>query len=160
MSDDNKAIIFTTEIASNDMGNPKMIANEVRDLIKQGLSAEEAAEQLGLDLKRNGALRQQLRKLIAEVGNVPSMVQKELVRSARLKLMLKNVHSDDTDEQKIALQAAKQIASDPEVGLNQPPQVIALIDMESLGEVIKQLPDDDILEADFEEVKDETDADE
>jgi len=152
-NDDNTEIEFTTEIAEGDLGNPKVIVQEVRDLVKQGVSVDEAARHLGLDLKRNGELRKALRRLVAEVGDIPAAVQKELVRGTRLKVMLKNVHSDDTTEQKLALSAAKQIASDPDIGLNIPAQVIALVDMGSLQEIIEKLPDDDILEADFEEVK-------
>ena len=87
-----------------------------------------------------------MRLLVAETGDVPMQVQKALVRAARLKLMVKNVHSDDLDAQKIALQAAKQIGSDPDVGLNQPAAVIALIDLGSLEEVFDHLPDENIID--------------
>lgn len=150
-------IIFTTEVAPHEMGNPKALAHEVKQLIDQGLSVEEAAKKLGLDLRRNKELRGQMRRLVAEVGTIPALVQRELVRQARMKLLLGNVHSDDPDAQKIALQAAKQIASDPEVGLNAPPAIVALVDMESLNQIFNKLPDeDDILEAEFEEVSNGT----
>ncbi len=139
-------IVFTTETAPKDLGNPEAIASEVRQLIQQGLKPEDACAKLGLDLKRNAELRKQMRLLVAETGDVPMQVQKALVRAARLKLMVKNVHSDDLDAQKIALQAAKQIGSDPDVGLNQPAAVIALIDLGSLEEVFDHLPDENIID--------------
>lgn len=155
MGDEKNIIAFTAEVDPNELGNPKAIANEVRALIKQGMTPEEACKSLGIDLKRNADLRKQMRLLVAEVGEIPAQVQKELVRMARVKIMLKNVHEDDHNAQKLALQAAKQIAGDPDVGLNVPPQVINLIDLGSLEDVFKHLPDTDIVEAEFEEVPDE-----
>jgi hypothetical protein len=62
-------------------------------------------------------------------------VDRELVRAVRRKVLIDEGLSE-TGDRKLALDAAKQIATDPDVGLNAPPQPIVQINLTELQTVI------------------------
>jgi hypothetical protein len=67
------------------------------------------------------------------------------------------VEDNDETKRSLALRAARDIASDPDVGLNQPPQIQITVDMGQLDEVFKHLSRADlenIPAAEFEEIVD------
>lgn len=137
-------IEITGEAPQGKIESSKSLARNLIDLVRGGgLTPEEAARRLGLDpaaLRENMELREQMRNLLASYADIPSHVQKELVRAARLKILMKNVEGETPGEQKIALEAAKQIGSDPDVGLNLPPVPVMQVDMNTLEELFSKLP--------------------
>ena len=86
-------------------------------------------------LKRDG-MREAVKKLMEE-GSLPAAVRKQMVRDGLNKIFMQNVEGD-LKQQKVALAAAKQIASDPEVGLTAPPTNIGVnIDMRGVMDLMK-----------------------
>jgi hypothetical protein len=136
--------------------NPqKAIAQKMVDLVKAGKTPEQAARRMGVSLTRNEKLRKAMAELMVEAGGVPPHVQRELVRAARLKTMVDFADSPDETKRSLSLRAARDIGSDPDVGLNQPPQIQVTVDMGRLEEVFKHLNVNDlenIPDAEFEEI--------
>ena len=70
---------------------------------------------------------------------------RELVRAARNKILIQNMDPEAGDP-KLALDAAKQIASDPDVGLNAPAMPLVNIDLGTLGDLMKTADKSDLPE--------------
>ena len=97
------------------------VAKKLVELIEEGHKPEKAARLLDLDLKSpdNWAIVDQVRGLLRDYAAKPEL-DRELVRATRRKAMLESLRPDATEDGPdfdIALKAANQIASDPEVGL-------------------------------------------
>lgn len=138
-------------------------AKRFLELVQGGVAQWDAAKQMGTtikDLYQTQGMKSAVKRLI-ETNNLPAAVRKELVRSGLNKIFMENVDGGPK-EQKLALQAAKQIASDPDVALNLPPSNISVnVDVSKLNELFKSLkPSEalaglDIEDVDFEEIKED-----
>lgn len=118
----------------------------VHALMKDGFSLEDAATQVGI-LRPGGAkkvFRDMISALIMDY-HIPAEVMREMVRAARVKILLENTAPGG--DSKIALDAAKQIASDPDVGLNAPPVPPVTINIgDGLKRLIETEPDSGLFE--------------
>lgn len=117
-------------------------------LVEEGVSPSEAARRAGTSLStlRNNQETKELVKQLVEGYHLPAEVRKLTVRAALNRLLVDNISSDDIDQQKVALEAAKMIAKDQEVALEAPQQQVVKIDP-ALLEVLKDfkpptLPED------------------
>ena len=149
-----------TTVEKGDANNTqRRIARKLVDLVKQGDTATQAASKMGIDLRRNKRLREAMQALMVEAGGVPMAVQRELVRATRLKTMIDSIGHEELKERELGLKAANQIAGDPDVGLNQPPQVAVKVDFGALEDIFRALTTDDteVVDAEFEEVQSEVD---
>ena len=137
-----------TKIGTDSDALAKALANDLAPAMTEGKSVEQAAGELGIDLKKYGtATRQVVLELLAGNYMPPSMVR-EVIRAGRNKLILEGINATGEEElgkKRIALEAMKQAASDPEVGLNQPPQTTINIDMREVVELAKTLDVPDFL---------------
>jgi hypothetical protein len=122
-----------TVITKKDGG---VVAQKVVTLMQKGMSIEEASKTVGLD---SAMLPRQLVNSITlaaiQTYQLPAAVSRELVRAGRNKILIEEGFSKDGDK-KLALEAMKQISSDPDVGLNAPPAPIVQINMGDLKKVI------------------------
>lgn len=129
---------------------PSTVVKKLIDMVEGGLTLEGAAKTMGLDkaVAKNQELKDQFQKLLLEASFSPE-IARAVVRSSRLKILgdalahgLSSVTPDgkqcppDVGMLKIALEADKQIASDPEVGLTQAPQVSVNINFEKSRDLI------------------------
>lgn len=79
-----------------------------------------------------------LRELVGR-NFLPAEARRQMVRAGLNKLFMDNVSSDDPAAQKIALDAAKQIGADPEVGLNHGESGGVVVNIGELEAVFTQL---------------------
>ncbi len=116
--------------------------------IKRFLEMVEAGEKPGAAAKRLGTTVTQIMeeqgvrpavKALLEQFGFNNAVRKEMVRAALNKIMMENVDSG-TKGQKLAIAAAKEIAKDPDVGLNAPPSTIGVqIDMTAFAKLARNV---------------------
>lgn len=138
-------------------------AKRFLEMVKGGVPQWEAAKKNGTTIKaiyQTQGLRAAVKNLI-ETGTLPAAIRKELVRAGLNKIFIENIDGGPR-EQKLALQAAKQISGDPDVGLNIPPSNISVnVDVTKLNELFKNMkvPEvfegEQVTEAEFEEIKEE-----
>lgn len=107
-----------------------------------GLKDWEAARKMGTTLRQIHQdlpdIRTKVKQLL-EKNSFNSAVRKEMVRAALNHILMENVDGN-LKQQKVAISAAKEIAKDPDVGLNVPPSVIGVtIDMTALGKLRSDL---------------------
>lgn len=125
-------------------------AKRMVELVEQGKPPKEAARLLDIDLKDpdNWAIVDQVRGLLRDYAAKPEL-DRELVRATRRKAMLESLRPDATDEGPnfdIALKAANQIASDPEVGLTAAPQPVVSINIGTLEKIIEGIKMEDVID--------------
>jgi hypothetical protein len=116
--------------------NAGVVAQKISNLMQKGVPLSEAAKTMGLDAKLMP--RELVTKLTVNAIQTYQMtpgVDRELVRAVRRKVLIDEGLSE-TGDRKLALDAAKQIATDPDVGLNAPPQPIVQINLTELQTVI------------------------
>lgn len=109
------------------------------DLIEEGVSPGTAAARIGTTLKAlksGGDMAEAIRTLL-EVGHVKAEIKKEVIRAGLFKTFVEGIMSSDPAEKKIALEASKQMASDPEIGLTKEADVSVNINLGDLGTAIK-----------------------
>lgn len=126
------------------------VAKKLVDLVKEGSTPEKAARLLDLDLKSpdNWAIVDQVRGLLRDYAAKPEL-DRELVRATRRKAMLESLRPDATEEGPnfdIALKAANQIASDPEVGLTAAPQPVVSINLQMLENILDSVKLEDVID--------------
>ncbi len=110
------------------------------ELVESGKVPWEAARAMGSNMKtltKNVDIREAVKKLI-EGGRLPQDVRKQMVRDALDKILMDNVNGGSR-EQKIALGAAKEIAKDPDVGLNTAPVVGVQVNVGNLQNLMGKL---------------------
>lgn len=123
----------------------KAVVNTFTKLIESGVPPQTAAKKVKAELV-NIPNRDRVLKLIEDTlskYSVSADVMRASVRAARMKVLLEGIASDDPD---LILNAAKQIASDPEVGLNAPPATNVKIEIGSLKEVLQTVDLTDVIE--------------
>lgn len=133
------------EVANNDKGINTVAdrhAKRLLDRVQRGETLAQAsnAERIPVATLRNAEnpIHQSLQNLI---GNyfLPPEARKQMVRAGLNRMFLANVESTDTNQQRLALDAAKQIGADPEVGLNLEPTGGVVINIGELDAVFKQI---------------------
>jgi hypothetical protein len=116
--------------------NAGVVAQKISNLMQKGVPLNEAAKTMGMDPKMMPRdLVTKLTVAAIQTYQMPSEVDTALVRSFRRKVLLEEGFTE-TGDRKLALDAAKQIASDPATGLNAPPQPIVQINLTELQTVI------------------------
>lgn len=132
--------VATTEKGINTVADRH--AKRLLDRVQRGetLSQASNAERIPVSVLRSpdSPIHQSLQNLI---GNyfLPPEARKQMVRAGLNRMFLANVESTDVNQQRLALDAAKQIGADPEVGLNLEPTGGVVINIGELDAVFKQI---------------------
>lgn len=117
-------------------------AKRMLDRVQRGDSLAEAAKAERMTMGQlkdvTNPVRVSLEQLIGS-HFLPPEARKQMVRAGLNKMFLDNVNSTDPGNAKIALDAAKQISLDPEVGLQADQSGGVIINIGDLEGVFKQL---------------------
>lgn len=114
-------------------------ARRFMDLIAEGKKPAEAANDLHVrlgDLMADKHVKERVKEAI-ETWHLDDKVRKLLVRAVTNQLLVEGKDSDNVAEKKLALEAAKLIAADPDVGLQQQGPIVQ-IDLGALGNLLQQ----------------------
>lgn len=119
----------------------EVVAKRFLDLIQMGEKPSYAAKKLGipkLDKKfmNQKEFRDAVKDLI-ETDTLPAAVRRMMVRAGANRIFMDNIKKGG--DPKLAIDAAKLIGADPEVGLNQPTLIGVPIDMGALAGMLSQL---------------------
>lgn len=117
-------------------------AKRFLELIEGGEKDWIAARKMGTTLREINETVPDIRARVQELLEKKSfnhVVRKEMVRAALNHMLMEN-YDGNLKQQKVAISAAKEIARDPDVGLNQPPSVASItIDMSTLAKLKSNL---------------------
>lgn len=135
--------------------NKSIKAERYLELIAAGEPAHRAARFVGStagEMAKNPDMKAAVKKLIDE-GTMPALVRKAMIRAGLDKIFMENL--ENKKGHKTAIQAAKLISSDPDVGLNIPPQGASVnIDLGILDKLLEGLTPlkglENVLEGDIE----------
>lgn len=134
-----------------ELGKPRprtAVAKKFAELVtEKGKSPAEAADLLGIKIDSAGAaqLRREVEGVIRGYTMKPEAA-KVLVRAARNKLLIDALGTSGHEyDPKIALEAAKQIASDPDVGLTAAPVPAIQLQFGSIEELLTQIDVRDVV---------------
>lgn len=132
----------------------KTLANSIAKLVAEsGLPPEKALAKIGVNpaiIRNTPNIREHIKQALAET-HIPAAIAREYVRSARVKLLatgMQNIERVDPetgevvvdyDATDLALKAANQIASDPEVGLQQAPLQTIQLDLGPLKDILRKV---------------------
>ena len=131
------------DIDSVDKRPKNALAKTFHELVGQGLKPHEAAKRLGHTMKglmSNESFTKQVQSLI-DTATLPPDVRKAMIRSGLNAIFMQNINQPDKESQKLAIEAAKVIGSDPDVGLNAQPQAGIQINLNTLSSVLDKLPE-------------------
>lgn len=109
------------------------------DLLNGGKTAAEAANRMGFrlkDLALNGEFQERVKERLIN-GFIPDEIRRALVKASLNTVLMDSMNSPET--YKLALEATKQIAQDPEVGLNLPPQPSVVVNIGDLESLLKKV---------------------
>lgn len=146
-------------------------AKRLLDRVSRGESLADAAKAERMTVAEVNAVDSPVRASLQQlIGTyfLPPEARKQMVRAGMNKLFIDNISSEDPAAQKLALDAAKQIGSDPEVGLTQEITggvVINIGELEGVFAQLKTAPvptvqdgresrEDRIVEAEFQDLPD------
>lgn len=167
MSDDTEVSISTSTNNLNTVSERR--AKRLLDRLKRGepLSRAANAERMTVAEVKDPSnpVRHSIQQLIGQYF-LPPEARKQLVRAGLNKIFIENVSSEDPAAVKLALDAAKQIGADPEVGLTTHDTGGVIINIGELAGVFDQIQvskspevndgrgprEDSILEADYEDL--------
>ena len=140
MSDD--AVVVTEK---RDRKPTSKIARRFSELVARGTSPKAAANLLRIDLADPGsyAVADEVQKLIRGYAARPE-IDRELVRASRRKILIDAMTGENPDHG-MALDAAKQIASDPDVGLNAPPAPLVSLTFGSIEDLLNNIDSKDVI---------------
>lgn len=141
------------EIEAKDKPDKNTLAKKYLNLIGQGYKPGEAAKLVGTSMSgiaSDNKTKKQLERL-AKDYQLSADVRRALVRMGMNKILLDNIDSTDVNNQKLALDAAKAIGSDTEVGINAPPQPGIQINVGNLQGLFSaiEIPKEEIIDVDF-----------
>lgn len=116
----------------------------------ESLSAAANAERMRVsELKDpDSPVRRSLEQLMGQYF-LPPKARAQMVRAGLNKVFLENIQSEDLAAQKLALDAAKQIAADPETGLTSQDAGGVVINIGELAGVFSQIRESRIEEVDY-----------
>jgi hypothetical protein len=127
------------------------LAKRFAELVKEeGKTPKQAAALLRVDLSDPGsyALATELQQLIKGYAAKPE-VDRALVRAGRRKVALDALGYEtggpEIKDAKAALEAFKQMASDPDVGLNAPPAPLVSLNFGSIEDLLEQMDEKDVI---------------
>lgn len=127
------------------------LAKRFVELVKdEGKTPKQAAALLRVDLSDPGtyALATELQQLLKGYAAKPEM-DRALVRAGRRKIALDamGLGRDGAvlSDPKIALEAFKQMASDPDVGLNAPPAPLVSLNFGSIEDLLDKMDEKDVI---------------
>lgn len=106
-------------------------------LLEKGLTEQEAADELGVPLRNltnKAEVKAVIKQLAEKYADFTPELDKQLVRMKRRQLLV------EAEDPKVQLEAAKQIANDPEVGLGSNAPVVN-IDMRGLPQPLLDMLD-------------------
>lgn len=146
-------------------------AKRLLDRVSRGESLADAAKAERMTVAEVNAVDSPVRASLQQlIGTyfLPPEARKQMVRAGLNKLFMDNVSKEDPAAQKLALDAAKQIGADPEVGLTQEVAGGVIINIGELDGVFAQLRtaaipevsdgresrEDRIVEAEFQDLPD------
>lgn len=117
-------------------------AKRLLDRVSRGESLADAAKAERMTVAEVNAVDSPVRASLQQlIGTyfLPPEARKQMVRAGLNKLFMDNVSKEDPAAQKLALDAAKQIGADPEVGLTQEVAGGVIINIGELDGVFAQL---------------------
>jgi len=138
---DEPHLVLDTNKNKDDVATAK--AKKFLDLVRKGCTPGEAAEQVGMSLAQ--LKRTRVRKRIEDLTiayHLPDEIRKLLVKAGLNRLFMMNLGKKDVANQKILLDTIKQMASDPDVGLQSNQQVGIQINLGELADLISRTPPD------------------
>ncbi len=111
------------------------------NLIESGVPPETAAKKVEKELVTFGNREEVIKKLQDIMVNFSfsADVVRAAVRASRMKVLIEALANEDPD---MALKAAKQIASDPEVGLEAPPVTNVNLEIRAIKDLLDLRPED------------------
>jgi hypothetical protein len=131
------------------------LAKRIVDLVTEGSSVDEATAAAGIvPSTLSPDVRRQIKELLTSGYHVPADIQRAVLRAGRFKIFMQTqeaglqpevdadgniISSINTGALKMALEASKQIAMDPEIGLTQAPQTVVNIDITALKDVLQNV---------------------
>lgn len=141
------------EVESKDKPAKDSLSKKFINLIGQGYKPGEAAKLVGTSIKgimSDNKVKKQLERL-AKDYRLSADVRREMVRMGMNKILLDNIDSSDINNQKLALDAAKAIGSDTEVGINAPPQPGIQINVGNLQGLFSaiEVPKEEVIDVNF-----------
>lgn len=133
------------QIAIIPKGKPSQSQMEVQakkftDLLKKGVKPGDAAEACGTNLKQI-MRREDVKEIIEhnlKTYTFSAEIDKLLVRAGRRKVLVENMQRDDKDSSKLVLEAARDIAGDPAVGLTQQQSATLIVDVSALKKLFEE----------------------
>lgn len=120
---------------------PEVKVRKFAEALAEGLTPGKAAQRLGTTLKQLKS-RSDMCKAIEElidVAHVKPEIKKEVIRAGLFKTFVEGITSDDKDARKIALEASKQMATDPDIGLDRTSDVSINVNLGELEDVLKDI---------------------
>src|SRR6266849_3414357 len=128
----------SVEIEVNPKAEKGLKAKRFLELVESGEKDWVAAPKMGTSLREITEsvpdIRARVQDLL-EKKSFNNVVRKEMVRAALNHMLMEN-YDGNLKQQKVAISAAKEIARDPDVGLNVPPSTASvIIDMSTLGKL-------------------------
>lgn len=123
------------------------LAQKFADLVRDGKSPKTAASLLKINLAdpQMYDVRAEVESLLRGYAMKPE-IAKEFVRASRNKILLESMGINGGEKNyDLALNAAKQIASDPDVGLNAPPAPLVQLTFNSIEELLTNLDEKGVI---------------
>tara|TARA_R110000868_G_scaffold4119_19_gene25073 strand:- start:473 stop:1030 length:558 start_codon:yes stop_codon:yes gene_type:complete len=130
------AVSVSVNPAISEKSASGILAKRLAEMLYNGASKAEALKSLGvsdheIDLR---ALAIETNSFLLKTYSFPDEARRLMVKAGLNKLFTEAMMSNDADTM---LKAAKQIASDPDVGLNAPPQQIINISLEKAQQALE-----------------------
>jgi len=123
------------------------LAKRFADLVQKGETPARAAALLHVNLNdpKEYGIRAEVEGLLRGYA-MKAEVAKELVRASRNKILIESMGlSGGTPDYGLALDAAKQIAGDPDVGLNAPPAPLVQLTFNTIEDLLEQMNEKDVI---------------
>jgi hypothetical protein len=136
----------TAKVALHPLTPGKFYEEKLRSMAElmakdPNMSFEDAADMSGVPRRmiqhESSAIRAAVREYIMTFY-LPPELRRELVRAARTKVLIDSLKDDD---RAMVLKASDAIASDPDVGLRQPPAPLVNLDFSALTDLLDKIGD-------------------
>lgn len=133
-----------------------MKAKKVIELVKEGVTLKDAAEEVGISPTTLTKTRPDILAAIANdidlYGNMPPAIRKAHIRAVKTKIMMDNA-GGSVKEQELALKAAIAMSDDHEVGIYQRANAVVVREAPPISESFAKLLDAAPLPPNFTEIK-------
>ncbi|CAB4142396.1 hypothetical protein UFOVP434_7 [uncultured Caudovirales phage] len=130
-------VVISHTPAASEKSAQGQIARKLAEMLYSGLSKDSALKALGVqphevDMRE---LAIETNSFLIKSFSFPDEARRLLVKASLNKVLTDALQKDDTET---ILKAAKQIASDPDVGLNAPPQQVINISLEKAQDALNK----------------------